>query len=139
MSHKLTSEVKVVTACIANVGTVGSMTAVEVAGAGFGRALYVINLGTATTNGKYDCKIQEASASGGTFGDITSAALTQVTKAAGDGKVFLIDVPVNPAKPFQQIVAATTTAAFPNAVTTILYRGTRAMPPTQAAGETVIV
>jgi hypothetical protein len=137
MSHKLLSDVLVTPAVAASAGGVGTMTAIEVDGRGYDRVLYIIDLGVATGGGLFDGKIQEAATSGGGLTDISGSALTQVTKAAGDNKVELIDVPVNPAKPFQKILAVTTTAAFPNAVVALCYKGSRLNPPTQVAGQVV--
>jgi hypothetical protein len=135
--EKLPENIKVVPAVAACPGTVGAQTSIEVNGTGFDRVAFVLQLGVATTNGKLDAKVQNATASGGSFGDVASAALTQVTKAAGDNKCEIIDMPIAAAKPFMNLVVTTTTADFPVAAVAILYHGSRQLPITQVAGQTV--
>jgi hypothetical protein len=106
------------------------MTAIAVDCAGFDRACYELNLGVATASGLIDMKIQDCDTVGGSYTDITGAALVQVTKAAGDSKVECIDVKINPARPFQKAVVVVGTAAFPNSVTAHLYQGSGYRPVT---------
>jgi hypothetical protein len=139
MAHQFLSNVKVVPAVEAWDGAIGNITPVEVDGRGFDRAAYLIQLGTAGAGGKLNAKIQEAATAGGALTDITGAALAEVTKAAGDGKVEVIDVPINPAKPYQKVTGATAAGAFPNAVVCVLYRGSGTFPATQVAVQVVEV
>jgi hypothetical protein len=138
MAHNLSYQVKTLSAIAPSAGSTGTMTAIAVSCAGYDRVMYICNLGTAGTGGTVDMKITECSTSDGTYADISGAILTQVTKAAGDGKTEIIDVPVNPAKPFQKVVLVVGTAAFPNGVDAVLYRGSRMIPPT-ADGQRVVV
>ena len=137
MAHKLMALSKVVQAIIANPGTIGALTPVEVDGRGWDRACFIFNLGTAGAGGLLDAKIQQAATTGGALTDVTDAALTQVTKAAGDGKIEVIDIPVPGDKPFLKVTATTTDGAFPNAVTCILYRGSGWRPATQTAPQVI--
>lgn len=130
MAHALAAISKFVTAIAPSAGGAGTMTAIAVDCAGFDRACYELNLGVATATAVIDMKITECATSGGSYDDITGAALVQVTKAAGDSKVECIDVKVNPAKPFQKAVVVTTNAAFPNSVTAHLYQGSGYRPVT---------
>ena len=138
MSHNDAGVDKTLSAIAPSIGTIGTMTAIAMDWTGWDRVEYIANLGTAGAGGLFDMKVTECATSGGSYDDITSAALTQVTKAAGDGKTEKIDVKVNPAKPFQKIVAVTTTGAFPNGVVGRGYRGSGIRPATQD-GQNVIV
>ena len=137
MAHKLLANTKVVTATIANPGTIGAQTPVEVDARGWDRACFVFNLGTAAADGTYDAKIQKAATTGGALADVTDAALAQVTKAAGDGKIEVIDIPVPGDKPFLKVTATTATGAFPNAIICVLYNGSGWRPATQSAVQVI--
>jgi hypothetical protein len=86
--------------------------------------MWLVQTGAAATGATIDFKIQSATATGGTFADVASAALTQVLAATGASKVFAIDMPVNPAKPFMIPVGVVGTDTFANSAVAILYRGT---------------
>jgi hypothetical protein len=122
---------KTLSAIAPSAGGAGTMTAIAMDWTGFDFVQYTLNLGVATSGGTVDMKVTECATSGGTYTDITSAALTQVTKAAGDSKTENIDVKVNPAKPFQKIVLVVGTAAFPNSVTGRGYGGSGNQKRTQ--------
>jgi len=100
---------------------------------GFDRVCHIINVGAMTANGTFDYKVQEDSATGmATAADITGAALTQVKAATGASKVYAIDIPVNPAKPFQKAVAACGTANVTVGAIAVLYEGSGTFPKTAA-------
>lgn len=137
MTHLLLSEAKIVPAIPATAGAVAAFTAVEVDGTGYSRACFVIDLGTAAANGTFDCKVTNSDVSGGTFHDVTDAALAQVLKAAGDGKVEIIDMPIAADHPILLLAGSVGTGAWPNSAVCILYKGSRINPPTQAAGQVI--
>jgi len=86
-----------------------------------------------TANGTFDYKVQEDSATGmATAADVTGAALVQVLAAAGGKKVYAIDMPVNPAKPFQKAVAACGVANVTVGAIAVLYEGSGTFPKTAA-------
>jgi hypothetical protein len=114
---------KVVKAVAPTAGAVAAMTATEVAASGYERALFILQTGAAATGATIDFKIQAATASGGSFADITNAALTQITAAAGAGKVFAIDVAIPAGKNFLKVVGAVGTDTFANGAVCVLYRG----------------
>ena len=106
---------------------------------GFDRVCHIINVGAMTATGTFDYKVQEDSATGmATAADITGAALTQVKAATGASKVYAIDIPVNPAKPFQKAVAACGTANVTVGAIAVLYEGSGTFPKT-AATEAIIL
>lgn len=114
-------------------------TETEINCAGFDRVLHIILVGTMAENGTFDYKVQEAAATGmANASDITGAALTQITHTAGGSKVYAIDVPVNPAKPFQKAVAAAAVANVAAGAVAILYEGSGTYPKT-AATEAIII
>lgn len=116
-----------------------ALTETEIDCTGFDRICHIINVGAMTANGTFDYKVQEDSATGmATAADITGAALTQVKAATGASKVYAIDIPVNPAKPFQKAVAACGTANVTVGAIAVLYEGSGTFPKT-AATEAVIL
>ena len=115
------------------------LTETEIDCTGFDRVCHIINVGAMTANGTFDYKVQEDSATGmANAADVTGAALTQVKAATGASKVYAIDMPVNPAKPFQKAVAACGTANVTVGAIAILYEGSGTFPKT-AATEAIII
>ena len=116
-----------------------ALTETEIDCTGFDRVCHIINVGAMTATGTFDYKVQEDSATGmATAADITGAALTQVKAATGASKVYAIDIPVNPAKPFQKAVAACGTANVTVGAIAVLYEGSGTFPKT-AANEAIIL
>ena len=110
-----------------------ALTETEIDCTGFDRVCHIINVGAMTATGTFDYKVQEDSATGmATAADVTGAALTQVLAATGASKVYAIDRPVNPAKPFQKAVAACGTANVTVGAIAVLYEGSGAFPKTAA-------
>ena len=109
------------------------LTETEIDCTGFDRVCHIINVGAMTANGTFDYKVQEDSATGmSSPADVTGAALTQVKAATGASKVYAIDIPVNPAKPFQKAVAACGTASVTVGAIAVLYEGSGTYPKTAA-------
>ena len=110
-----------------------ALTETEIDCTGFDRVCHIINVGAMTATGTFDYKVQEDSATGmATAADVTYAALTQVLAASGANKVYAIDMPVNPAKPFQIAVAACGTANVTVGAIAVLYEGSGTFPKTAA-------
>ena len=110
-----------------------ALTETEIDCTGFDRVCHIINVGAMTATGTFDYKVQEDSATGmATAADVTGAALTQVKAATGASKVYAIDIPVNPAKPFQKAVAACGTANVSVGAIAVLYEGSGSFPKTAA-------
>ena len=117
----------------APVATDGAITATEIDCRGFDRVCHIINVGAIVSGGKLDYKVQEDAATGmANASDIAGAALTQVLAASGASKVYAIDVPVNPAKPFQKAVATAGTANVTSGAVAVLYEGSGTFPKTAA-------
>ena len=116
-----------------------ALTETEIDCTGFDRICHIVNVGAMTATGTFDYKVQEDSATGmSSAADVTGAALTQVLAASGGGNVYAIDMPVNPAKPFQKAVAACGTANVTVGAIAVLYEGSGTYPKT-AATEAVIL
>ncbi len=110
-----------------------ALTETEIDCTGFDRVCHIINVGAMTANGTFDYKVQEDSATGmSSAADVTGAALTQVKAATGASKVYAIDMPVNPAKPFQKAVAACGVANVTVGAIAVLYEGSGTYPKTAA-------
>ena len=100
--------------------------------AGFDRVCHIIATGAIATGGKLDYKVEEsANSNGSSASAITGAALTQITDAGGS-KIYAIDVPVNPAKPYQIAVGVAATANVAVSAVAVLYKGSGTFPKTAA-------
>ena len=95
-------------------------TATEVNATGYSRALWVVDVGAMDAAAVIEMKVQHATATGGTFSDMTSAALTNVT-SAGASKLCLIDHAVNPSYPFLKLKGTCGTARALIGAVVILY------------------
>ena len=120
---QLGDKIKVLLAMVPTIGIVGAQTTVEVDGRGYERALWMLTTGVATSTAKLDFKIRNAVATGmGSDADQAGAVLTQVPDTGGS-KVYTIDAPVDPARPFMKPTCTTTTAAMVCGAICILYKG----------------
>ena len=116
-----------------------ALTETEIDCTGFDRVCHIITVGAMATGATLDYKVQEAAATGmGSAADISGAALTQIAAATGASKVYAIDIPVNPAKPFQKAVGAAATDVVVSGAIAILYEGSGTFPKT-AATEAIIL
>lgn len=95
-------------------------TATEVNASGYSRALWAINIGAMDAAAVIEMKVQHATATGGTFSDVTSAALTNVT-SAGASKVCLIDHAIDPSYPFLKLKGTCGTARATIGAVVVLY------------------
>lgn len=134
---QLSTQMKVVNANIPTAtGTALASTVVD--GTGFSRCMYVLSTGAAGTGATLDMKITESATSGGSYADITSAALVQLADTGGS-KLYTISVPVNPAKPFQQTVLTAAVGTFACVCTAYLFRGVAYPVDTAYATQAVIL
>lgn len=120
---RLPDKIKIVKTVVPTAGAAAGMTETEVDGSGYSRIAWVVMTGAAATGATIDFKIQSATSTGGSFADVSGAALTQVLAASGASKIYVIDMPVNPAKPFMIPVGVVGTDTFANSAMAILYRG----------------
>lgn len=134
---RLPDKIKIVKTVVPTVGAAAGMTETEVDGTGYSRVLWILQTGAAAAGATIDFKIQSATATGGSFSDVTSAVLTQILAATGASKIFAIDMPVDPAKPFMIPVGVVGTDTFANSAMAILYRGTSYPVDTTYATELV--
>jgi len=89
-------------------------------------------VGAIETGGKLDYKVTESAASDGANATaVTGAELTQVA-AAGKEKIYAIDIPVNPAKPYQVAVGVASDANVNVGAIAVLYEGSGTFPKTAA-------
>ena len=105
---------------------------------GFDRVCHIVAVGAIETGGKLDYKVTESAASDGSNAtDVTGAALTQVAEA-GKEKIYAIDIPVNPAKPYQVAVGVAATANVAVSAVAVLYEGSGTYPK-DAATEAIVL
>lgn len=121
---RLPDKMKIVKTVVPSAGAAAGMTEIEVDGRGYSRVMWVLYTGAAATGATIDFKIQSATTTGGSMADVSGAAFSQILAASGASKVFAIDMPVNPAKPFMIPVGVVGTDTFANSAVAILYRGT---------------
>lgn len=119
----LADKIKIMPVVVPSAGAAAGMTEIEVNGSGYSRALWIVFTGAAAANATIDFKVQSATATGGSFADVSGAALTQALAATGASKIFGIDMAVDPVKPFMKPVGVVGTDTFANSAICILYRG----------------
>ena len=95
-------------------------TASEVNAVGYSRAMWIIQTGAMNATAVLTMKVQNSTASGGTFSDVTSAALVNATNASAS-KVFLIDHAINASYPYLKLKGTSGTARAYVAATVVLY------------------
>lgn len=127
MPEKLMDVVSVQQAVYPLTKTTGALTGLEINATGFDRAAFIIPIGTMTpSTGRLGAKIRHSNATGGTFTDVASAALTTVV-ATGTNKIFIIDMAVSGSRPFLKLYGTATKTVGIGAVC-VLYRGSRRWP-----------
>lgn len=136
-NSRLPDKIKIMPTVVPSAGAATGMTEIEIDGRGYSRVMWIVTTGAAATGATLDFKIQSATATGGSFADVSGAALTQVLAAAGASKVFAIDMPVDPAKPYMLPVGVVGTDTFANGAIAILYRGTSYPVATSYATELI--
>lgn len=82
--RQLTDRVTVVVALAPVSKSAGTTTSSAVDMTGFGGGALLVNAGVIGSSGTVDCKIQSSATSGGSYTDVTGAAITQMTQAGGD-------------------------------------------------------
>ncbi len=115
---------KIVMAVEPSAGAVATYTPVVVDGTGFDRVKWIIATGAAGAGAStMSFKVQSSATSGGAYGDVSGAASAGLTKAANASKIHVVDMPVDPAKPFMKAVGAVGTDTFANCIVAELYNG----------------
>jgi hypothetical protein len=135
---RLSDKIKIVNAVVPSAGAAGAMTAIAVDGTGYDRVMFVLTTGAATSGGTGTFKITSSAATGGTYTDVSGAALTNLADTDGS-KQFVIDMPVAAAKPFFKVAGTTVTQPIANSTIAILYRGKTYPVATSYAGEAVVI
>ena len=99
---------------------------------GFDRVCHIIAVGAIAEGGTLEYSVTESDKSDGSSGSaITGAALTKVVEA-GKEKIYAIDIPVNPAKPYQLAVGVAAVANVNVGAVAVLYEGSGTYPKTAA-------
>ena len=130
---------KIVLAVAPSAGSVATYSPIVVDGTGFDRVKFVIATGAAGAgNSTMSFKVQSSATSGGSYADVSGAALTNLADTDGS-KQFVVDMPVNSAKAFMKVVGTTVTQPIANSTIAILYRGLAYPVATSYAGEAVVI
>ena len=135
---RLSDKIKIVNAVVPTVGSAGAMSATVVDGTGYDRCMFILTTGAATAGATGTFKIQSSATSGGSYADVSGAALTNLADTDGS-KQFVVDMPVDPAKLFMKVVGTTVTQPIANSTIAILYRGKTYPVATSYAGEAVVI
>lgn len=135
--HRLIEHIKAVPAQVPTAGAIAVTTPVEVDARGFTKALFVFETGAAAAGATIDWKVQKSATSGGALADVTGAALTQLTAAASASKVMLIDVTVDPDKPYMKLTGEVKVGTFANSAACILYNGSLTYPNAASSTESI--
>ena len=133
---QLVDKFKIVNAVVPSAGSAGAMTAVAVDGTGYDRVLFVLSTGAATAGATGTFKITSSATTGGSYTDVSSAALTNLADTDGS-KNFVIDMPIASAKPFFKVAGTTVTQPIANSTIAILYRGSKYPVDTSYAAQVV--
>ena len=128
---------KIVTSILPVVHNAG-LTETVIDCTGFDRVCHIIHVGEIANGGTLEYSVTESAKSDGSSGSaITGAALTKVVEA-GKENVYAIDIPVNPAKPYQLAVGVAANANVNVGAVAVLYEGSGTFPKT-AATEAIIL
>lgn len=120
---RLADKVKIVMAVAPTAGAAEAMTATEVDARGYGRVMFVMSTGAAGTGATVTPKIQNSATSEGSYADVTSAAFSQITAAAGASKQYALDIPVDGTRPYYKVVGTIGTQTLANSCVAVLYKG----------------
>ena len=116
-----------------------ALTEAEIDCTGFDRVCHIITVGAMASGATLDYQVQSAAATGMSgAADVSGAALTQIAAASGASKVYAIDMPVDPAKPFQKAVGAAGTNTVLVGAVAVLYNGSGTYPKI-AATQAIII
>ena len=137
--EQLDRYIKTVQAIVPIHATTGhATTATEVNATGFDRAQFVIYIGAMDATCVVEMDVQQATATGGTFADVTSGSLTNVT-SAGATKLYMIDVPVSGSAPYLKLAGTSGTARCLIAAWCNLYNGSSLYPKNSQFQQRVFV
>tara|TARA_R100001086_G_scaffold173598_1_gene95150 strand:+ start:130 stop:519 length:390 start_codon:yes stop_codon:yes gene_type:complete len=90
----------------------GSTTSSAIDLTGYSKAALLVSVGVISSSGTVDCKVQSSATSGGSYADITGAAITQMTQAGGDSDdTVQVDFEIPNGQPFVKTVLVNATAA----------------------------
>ena len=134
MSHLITADAKFKVAAVANLATAGGWTPVEIDATGFDRACFVVQRGSQTgaTKNTLRTSLYHAGTTAGTYA-LASGTLGTMANTTSN-KAYQLEFSINASKPFLKLYGTgggTGTATMACAAVAILYRGSRALPPTQ--------
>lgn len=137
MKQTFTSSIKSIAAILPDSYNAGAQTSAAIDVSGYETVVVELLAGTQTT-GTLDVKVQASATSGGTYADVTSATIPQVT-SDNDEKVHRLEIDVRKlgAKPFVKVVATQATAAGKFGVMVALARP-RVAPITPEGSDTVL-
>jgi len=109
----------------------GGATETAVDGRGFSRVLHILNVGTmGGATAKVFASVWESATSDGTYTKVASSNNT-IADSSGASEVYLWDVPVNAAKPYQKLITTAGTSWSEIAAVAVLFGGSLTLPPTQ--------
>lgn len=110
--NQLSNRIGIATALAPVSKSAGTTTSSAIDMTGYSKGSLVVTVGVISSSGTVDCKVQASATSGGSYADITGAAITQMTEAGGDsGSTVQVDFDIPNGKPFVKTVLTNATAA----------------------------
>jgi len=107
-----------------------AIAATSVDANGYGRACFLIMVGSMGSGAGMTCAVTESATSGGTYtAHSPAAAIIPIDATSGANKVYAIDVGINVDKPYLKLYGTCGTAAILHGAVALLYRGNHSVDP----------
>lgn len=134
----LTSYVKVAQSLSPLSVASGGATETAVDCRGFSRACHVLNVGTmGGASAAVYASVWECATADGTY-TVISGTKTTVANSAGASEPYIIEVPVNVAKPYQKMITTAGAAWSELGGIALLFGGSNLLPPSQTNTVTAV-
>jgi hypothetical protein len=99
------------------------IAATAIDGTGFSRCCFLVAVGTVATDAGMSCSVTESATNGGDYTAKTNAVALAAIGTSGAGKLYAMDVGINPDKPHMKLYGTCGTAAILHSAVALLYRG----------------
>lgn len=130
MSH-LIYNIEPVVAITPATMTAATHSGVTIDGTGYDRAAFIMMLGSGAGASTMTFQISKSATSAGTYTIATGASFVSFSSTATiTNRCAMMDIPVDPAKPWMRVVDTVGTATLDGACLCLLYDGTHTRPIT---------
>lgn len=123
--------------------TAATHTGNTIDGTGYDRAMFILALGSGAGASTMTFAISKSATSNGTYTEVTGASFVSFSSTATiTNRCAQMDIAIDPAKPWMEVVDTVGTATLDGACICLLYKGTRNLPTspqntTQAHGAVI--